>query len=97
MTLQPLRIAALTAALTVVSNVTYGQNSPQSPVIKNANPASSPTTDDEGNNPMARAGETSPTGQGPSVPTNPPVTGSEGVGSKQPPQATAPEHDRNGH
>jgi hypothetical protein len=99
MTFVPLRTAAM-AAILLVMPAAYAQTPPPSPVITNPNPATSPTTDENGNNPLARAGENSPTGQGPSMQTNPPTQGTVGSGprnqaeekSQRPATPPQPEH-----
>jgi hypothetical protein len=81
MTLQ--RCVAVTAAVLITAGVAYAQSAPPSPVIKNPNPASSATTDEDGSNPLAREGENSPTGHGPSVSTDPPQRGTVGSGLEE--------------
>jgi hypothetical protein len=75
----PLRAAVIAAVLFSVIGAS-AQSSPPSPIIKSPNPATSATTDEDGNNPLAREGENSPTGLGPSISTNPPVRGTVGSG-----------------
>ena len=81
MILLQFRVAAVAAAL-VVSGFAHAQNSQPSPIIKNPNPASSSSTDEDGTNPFARPGDNSPTGQGPSLDTNPPVNSTVGSGAR---------------
>ena len=83
---------ALVAAMVLTISAAHAQPQPSAsdPVIKNANPATSPTTDDDGNNPMARAGENSPTGQGPSIHTNAPIHGTVGIGPRNQAQEQSP-------
>jgi hypothetical protein len=80
MILLKVRTAAMAAAL-VASSAAYAQTSSPSPIIKHPNPASSSSTDEEGLNPLANEGDNSPTGQGPSITTNPPVNSTIGSGA----------------
>src|SRR5437763_7310627 len=96
MSVAQLRVAALAAVFAAMSSVgAFAQNPPPSPAIKNPNPATSASTDDEGLNPSAREGENSPTGQGPSVATNPPLEGTVGAGpgSAEDEKATPPKRN----
>jgi hypothetical protein len=79
------------AALISVSTASAQTATPSRPPIANPNPASSATTDEEANNPLAREGENSPTGQGPSITTNPPLEGTVGSGAARTNQPKAHE------
>src|SRR5262245_48454493 len=79
MTCHRLRAATIIAVL-LAATAANAQTTPANPVIKNPNPASSEPTDESGLNPLARQGENSPTGQGPSLPTYPPPQSTVGAG-----------------
>ena len=88
------------ALLTLGAALASTQSTPVDPgtaSTKNPNPASSTTTDEEGNNPLAREGDRSPTGQNPSM-NSPSVYKpiediTVGLGSRGPASPPKPSHD----